>query len=271
MVMQKSGNFIAAMSALGLVMTAACKEENPPEPPASLSASFLDDLHYKCYGISDAYAESVGVDFLNQFAHEQGPLGTPLSFCTPVIKITKEGEHGTLSATDLKCYAFRGSDPDATVSLKTKQFGTEVHDVLEAIAICAPANMAVVPNEPSQSLTRSPYYTCYRIEGDKPDHDPVDLKTRPFPLEKQVTVNEPWALCAPSVKDPKGTEEEQQEQLRRAEEAFPHLKCYGIEGPPLGMRLNLLTIFGPERNVSVNQPQGFCVPVKKEVLPKVEG
>ncbi len=257
-----------------LLFTSACQEQEPPEPPdgsATPTASgetFLADLHHKCYAIRGPGAEVANIDFTSQFSREAVPLGSPLSLCTPTIKITPEREHGTLSSSDLKCYGIMGSDPDATIRLTTQQFGSEVHKVGIAIAVCAPVNIAPAPDgRPSQSLPRSPYYTCHQIEGAVPDHPAVDLKTTHFPLEKAVQINRPYAVCAPAVKDAGDDPEGSQAERERLESVFPHLKCYGIEGPPLNRAYNMVSILGEERGVTVMQPQGFCVPATKEHMP----
>jgi len=244
---------------VALAGLAACAPKTTP--------SLLSDLHHKCYSIRGVNpTPPVNVDFKSQFTREQANLGAPLSLCAPVIKNT----HGTLDSTYLKCYSISGGPVNAAVNLKSEQFGEEVHDVGPAISVCAPANKAVAPNKPTHSLPRSPYYTCYMITGEKPDHAPVTLRTNQFPLEQNVVVNQPLALCAPSIKDPHGTPEEQREKLRRTEAVFPHLKCYGIADQPPNKRVNLRTIFGLEQNVLVQQPHGLCVPVQKTLLSDIE-
>ena len=265
--MRKDRTFVAALSALGLVMTVACKKQPQPEPPASSpdSAATIGE-HFKCYAIQAPFIDGQNVDLLSQFSHEQVPLGRANNLCAPVIKIVGEERFGSFDGTDLKCYLIQGTDPDVNISLTTAQFGTEAHEVGQAIAACLPANTANVPDNPSQTLTRGPNYLCHLIEGRKPDHGPVDLETRMFPLERAVAVDRPYAICAPAVRNPRGSEEQQQEELERVEGVYPHLKCYGIAGPAINRRVNLRTILGEERNVLVQQPQGFCVSAEKEVL-----
>lgn len=263
---------IGTVSAAAALL-AACQPypAPPPAPPLTpVAVSFLMSLHHKCYAIR-GQAGAGNIDFLSQFSNERGGLGTPLNLCAPVLKQVGEREFGTLSSTYLKCYSIFGSDPDATVSLTSDQFGTEVHEVGPAIAVCAPANKAEAPGRPSQSLPRSPYYTCYLIEGEAPAHPPVTLRTSQFPtranpIERNVAIGQPRSVCAPSLRNARGNDEEKQRELRRIEAAFPHLKCYQIQGPPSGKRVNLLTIFGAERNVPVLQPQALCAPVTKTVM-----
>lgn len=87
-----------------------------------------------------------------------------------------------------------------------------------------------------------------------------------FPLEKHVAVGTPQALCLPALKNPPDDKDRQKRDLDRLQSVFPHLKCYGIQGPPPGNVVNIRTQFGLERNVTVQGPQGLCVPIKKTVL-----
>jgi hypothetical protein len=120
---------------------------------------------------------------------------------------------------------------------------------------------------------------CYDILDQPPLGVPLHLDhLNPLFVEmglppEDVVLQEPQQLCVPVVKN----------DNYPPPDALPFLqyvdwKCYGIEGPPLDLPLNLnhlnpviVEMFGEEDFVWVREPQQLCVPVvKDEAFPPPE-
>jgi hypothetical protein len=149
-----------------------------------------------------------------------------------------------------KCYPIDGPAVNIPVGLET-QFGAEPDVVVgKPSFLCLPASKSGPP------LPEVPHLKCYSIVGQAAAKH-VNLTTQ-FGYESNVVVAHALELCVPANK------------------AFPpevppqpsptaaHYECYDIHGAPPGVApLELLTQFGLEPGVVVEEPTRLCVPALK--------
>jgi hypothetical protein len=157
-------------------------------------------------------------------------------------------------ASFLKCYEIAGSDPEATVDLKT-QFGLEAGvDVGTATRLCAPAQI-----NGEGGLDPYFHFKCYEITGDPPGVS-VNL-TSMFGIELDVEVGPPHLLCEAALKEVVAPEP----APAPPGEPLPiQYKCYDITGDPApAPPLDVLTQFGPEPGVVLGEPVALCSPAQK--------
>jgi hypothetical protein len=251
---------VASALALGLMMLLFGGRPTGSSPS---TVSAQPPPHYECFPITGP-AVNIPVELKTQFGTETNVVvGTPATLCLPALK---DGQ-GDLTAPHLKCYNIVGHDPIHRVNLIT-QFGVERSvEVGQATQLCVPALKAIAPAVPPGTPPPAPHYKCYGISGPSLGGVGVTLETQ-FG-RGPATVEAPWFLCAPALKNGQGDLHAQ------------HLKCYNIVAPAvLAPPVNLRTQFGDETNVDPSDvPTRLCVPAEKEVigvggvaeLPAVEG
>jgi len=210
--------------------------------------------HYKCYDVQTAPLPVPAVSLQTQFGVSVVPVGPPTRVCLSAVK---NGE-GDLVSQDLECFAIVGQLPDRTVKLLT-QFGLHANVTVGVPReLCIPASKAVFPGMPPGPPPFVPHYECFEIAAAAPQFPPVELITQ-FGVEHQVPVGPATRLCLPAIKNGEGSL------------GVPHLECFVIAGPPLGIPLNLMTQFGPQMEVVLGPPSELCVPARKAIVIPVGG
>ena len=147
--------------------------------------------------------------------------------------------------------------------------GVRVWAVCLLSALVLPAVAAAQP--PAAAFVPFLDVRCYDIPGQPPIDVPLRLdhlnpyfQSLGLPHE-DVRLREPQQLCVPVAKNDLFPPDDVRRFI-----SFVDWKCYGIEGPPLGLdvRLDHLNpvireMFGPDVKVRVQEPQQLCVPVAK--------
>jgi hypothetical protein len=150
-----------------------------------------------------------------------------------------------------KCYAITGDAPEVLPVTVETQFGVRPDMVVGTPSLlCLPAGIGQPYPEDV------PHLKCYNILGDYAGKT-VNLGTQ-FGVENNVAVGRALELCLPANK------------------AFPpevpappsptaaHYECYDIDGAASGVTLPVvLTQFGSEGNVVVEEPTRLCAPALK--------
>jgi hypothetical protein len=151
-----------------------------------------------------------------------------------------------------KCYAISGDPVNIPVSVTT-QFGTE-----PAVVAGTPSSLCLPAGKNGPIPPGWPDLKCYSITGQDAKLR-VNLETQ-FGLERNVWVGQALELCVPASRT--GT----------PPPATPHYECYNITGSaPSVPPVDLLTDFGLEPGVVVQQPVRVCLPagVNSTTIPAV--
>lgn len=101
-----------------------------------------------------------------------------------------------------------------------------------------------------------PHYKCYDVQTPPVPVPPVQLVTQ-FGVEQGVPVGPPTRMCLAATKNGEGDLGSQD------------VECFAIAGPAAIRKVNLVTQFGAQQNVSVGSPQELCIPASKAVLPQM--
>jgi hypothetical protein len=159
---------------------------------------------------------------------------------------------------------------DVTVDKLVRQVTLGAVLLLAALSLPGPAAAQPFPT-PGQ-FVRFLDLRCYQILDQPPLNVPLVL-THLNPVlinagapAENVVLQEPQDLCVPVRKENQVIPPQSLPFLQYAD-----LKCYGIQGPPLNLTLQLSQLnpviaglFGPNATVVVREPQQLCVPVIKE-------
>lgn len=282
---------IALVSSLAL--PAAARAQIPP--------TVLPFIDLKCYGITNSDGTPLPplnvplhLDQLNPlllqigFPAEDVVLLSPTQLCVPVAKngvIPPPDALRFIQYIDLKCYNTRRRQAPV---LQLRHLNPVLQNlpieqvIVEATErLCVPVakvNSDGTPAIPPPDVLPSVRFIdqkCYPIKG--LDGRPLPPLGFPVHLDhlnpvltpdiappEDVVMQEPTQLCVPVAKDgqfPPPTDLRVIEQI--------DLKCYGIQGDPLGLPQQLFHLNPrletlPSESVLIQEPQQLCVPVQKQ-------
>ncbi len=264
-----------------------CPGSTPTQPTRFIEQARLEqhsvipvqDPHWKCYQIMPDTSQlplNKQGNLRDQFENETGvTIGVSQLLCNPVSKLLVSGVRNTQFSPPLephlKCYTVTPSSDPKVLANSTTQFGTDKLDIDASQWICVQAAKRIATNLPinrypiplAPVLQKQPDVKCYSTDNTGKAPNAAAILWDQFHNET-VDITATSYFCAPVTKIIGSAT-----GVPPAPLISPHIECYNITGPALGIKVNLRDVFENETGVTVGVPRFLCAyAVKSGVTPE---
>jgi len=255
---------------------------------AILAKIFALGPHYKCYEYLGETG-GVAVKMTSQFkVNTEVNVGRIDRLCAPALKLpagtltnppaaefTDQLKKLEAQVPHLARYsATSNEDFDRKVDLETQVATDKNIEVIRIEEILTPALKRVPPDVAAvKDVPADPHYECHVLFSTDFHTATYDLLTQ-FGVEQRRTVQGPFRLCSPTLKnagpaDTRPQRRRQRRALEKLQSKWPHLACFSItRGQSPATLRNVTTQFGIDQGenfqgVDVGPADFLCMPVYK--------